>query len=466
VKASAGLAGAAAFALSSACRGPDVRQQSPSSSAPVASAPAAAIEPLTPSIAPSVGTSGSAPASAEPAWPRTKLPRVQTDWCIDAVDTLDEETCAVVPEQPTKAVLVYFHGIVPPTRESPQKTNYQTVVANFARRASVVALMPKGRQGFAPAANPGWWGWPTTEAAYREHAGTLIAGVTEKKKKIETALGVSFSKTYVAGSSSGAYFVAALALHGGMAADGFAAISGGGGRKTPELGGLPLKPFYIGYGSYDSVGPSARALANVLRDAGWPVKLAEHALGHGARDVYLDEAFDFFERTNRHVIPRGLVGVTFPGVETAPLADMSADEAAKIHDRTEAELKTTYLDPGHRRWFFDAFDDRFLFFFVGRWAPGNRRGGTYTAEQRYRVPRTPDAERALGVADVVRQYEEGIQGVRAGMSVKEVEGVLGKPAQTRELGPVGSFDYSYPTACVRFLGFQVAFVKPEPCGGP
>jgi predicted esterase len=258
-----------------------VRQPSPSTPAPSASAPVAAIESASPS---------------PPVAPRAKLPSIQTDWCIDTVDTLDEETCAVVPEEPASTLLVYFHGIVPPARESLQKTNYQTVVANFARRASVVALMPKGRQGFAPATNPGWWGWPTTEAAYQEHAKELIGSVAEKKKKAESVLGVSFSKTYVAGSSSGAYFVAALALHGGMPADGFAAISGGGGRKTPDLARLAPKPFYIGYGSYDTVGPSARALGSLLRDAGWPVKLAEHPLGHGARDIYLDEAFDFFER--------------------------------------------------------------------------------------------------------------------------------------------------------------------------
>jgi predicted esterase len=454
------------LALSGACRGPDVHQQSPSPQAPVAPLPVATTASPDPSVPPATVSSPSRAASPQTAWSRSNLPRVQTDWCIDSVDTLDEETCVVVPEQPTSILLVYFHGIVPPTRESAQKTNYQTVVANFARRASVVALMPKGRQGFAPAANPGWWGWPTTEAGYQEHAKALVDVVSQKKKMIGDALGISFSQTYVAGSSSGAYFVAALALHGGFPADGFAAISGGGGRKTPELGGLARKPFYIGYGSYDSVGPSARALADVLRGAGWPVKLAAHPLGHGARDVYLDEAFGFFDEAGRHVIPQGLVHVKFTGTETAPLADTSADEAARIRERAEIAYRETYRDSGHRRWFFDAFDTRFLFFFIARWTPDARLGGTYAAERRYRVPRTPGAERALGVSDAIRQYEVGDQGVKAGMSVTEVEAVLGKPAQRRELGPVGSFDYSYPAACVRFLGFKVAHVTAASCGGP
>ena len=53
-------------------------------------------------------------------------------------------------------------------------------------------------------------------------------------------------------------------------------------------------PFYIGFGSHDSVGRSARALADVLRGAGWPVRLAEHPVGHGAKEIYLDEAFAFW----------------------------------------------------------------------------------------------------------------------------------------------------------------------------
>jgi hypothetical protein len=42
------------------------------------------------------------------------------------------------------------------------------------------------------------------------------------------------------------------------------------------------------------VGGSARALAGLLRGAGWPVRVAEHPLGHGAKEVYLDEALAFW----------------------------------------------------------------------------------------------------------------------------------------------------------------------------
>jgi predicted esterase len=249
----------------------------------------------TPSKAPaSVSATPPVVVSAPVPWPRTKPPSIRTDWCIEGVDAMDEETCWVIPDEPTTTLLVYFHGIVPPTAESQQKTNYQTVVANAARRQRAVALLPKGRQGFAPAGNPGWWGWPTTEAGYREHAKALMDAIAAKRARAADLLGVSFARTYVAGSSSGAYFVAALALHGGIAADGFAVLSGGGGRRTAELQSLEPRPVYIGFGTYDSVRDSARALGEVFRSAGWPVRVSEQALGHGAREIYLQEAFEFF----------------------------------------------------------------------------------------------------------------------------------------------------------------------------
>jgi hypothetical protein len=46
-------------------------------------------------------------------------------------------------------------------------------------------------------------------------------------------------------------------------------------------------------GVYDTVGGSARALAGVGRSAGWPMRVAEHPFSHGAKEVYLDEAFAF-----------------------------------------------------------------------------------------------------------------------------------------------------------------------------
>lgn len=259
--------------------------------APAPPPPPASQPPSVPAAAPAASTS----AQAEQApWPRSRPPRVETDWCIEGVDALDEETCYVLPDAPTRALLIYLHGIVPPGKDSQQKTNFETVVSRASRRAGVAALMPRGKVGLAPKGYARWWGWPTGGPAYDRHAAVFVASFAEKRRKLEEIAGAPFARVYVAGSSSGAYFAAALALRGGIAADGFGAMSGGGGQATPALAALAPRPFYIGFGAHDSVGRSARALAGVLRGAGWPVRVAEHPVGHGAREIYLDEAFAFW----------------------------------------------------------------------------------------------------------------------------------------------------------------------------
>jgi predicted esterase len=243
----------------------------------------------------------SSPDSAARPWPAKPPPAVETDWCIELVSALDEETCYVLPDAPTRTLLIYLHGIVPPTKTSVQKTNFETVVANAARRAGVAALIPRGDQGLAPKQYDRWWGWPTaTGASYQRLAPKLLDRIRDKRTKLQEIAGVEFERVYVAGSSSGAYFAAAIALRGGLAdADGFGAMSGGAGARTPELAGLAPKPFYIGFGKHDSVAGSARALGTLLGGAGWPVRVAEHPVGHGAKEIYLDEAFAFWREHAR-----------------------------------------------------------------------------------------------------------------------------------------------------------------------
>jgi predicted esterase len=221
---------------------------------------------------------------------------VHSDFCIDAVNALDEESCYVLPGAPTRELLLYLHGTVPPAKVSPQKTNFETVVANAARRAGVAALLPRGRRGLAPRGQDNWWGWPTSTAAYVRLGPELVQAFAEKRRKLEALTGTRFSKLYLAGSSSGAYFAAALALDGAIDAAGFAAIAGGGLGARSVLRTLPPKPFYIGYGRDDSAGRSAALLGQRLTEAGWPVQVAVHPLPHGTNEIYLDEAFEFWRR--------------------------------------------------------------------------------------------------------------------------------------------------------------------------
>ena len=244
----------------------------------------------------STTASPAASTTVLPPWAPPSPPGASSDFCIDAVSVLDESTCYVLPAAPTAELLIYLHGIVPPAKTSRQKTNFETVVANASRRAGVAALMPRGRVGLSPAGHERWWGWPTSRDAHLRLAPELVAEFAEKRSKLEALTGRRFERLYLAGSSSGAYFAVALALDGDMAADGFAVISGGADRPGAVLSRLTPTPFYIGYGSSDTVGAGARALAARLRKGGFPVQLAVHPLPHGTAEVYLDEAFSHFRQ--------------------------------------------------------------------------------------------------------------------------------------------------------------------------
>ena len=241
---------------------------------------------------PSVPVPATAPEARPPAV-------VQTDWCTDTVSALDSETCYALPETPAQELLVYLPGIVPDTPSSPQKTKVMRVASAASTRAGVAVLIPRGLKGLAGKRHRGWLGWPTSEASYRRLVKPIVGRLERSCRALERLAGRKFQRHYVAGSSSGAYFVSLLALHGDMRADGYGAMSGGSGHRTPEISSLKPVPFYIGVGQYDSVVAAARGLGTLLTQIGWPVNLAIHPFGHGAREVYLDEAFEFWRGAAR-----------------------------------------------------------------------------------------------------------------------------------------------------------------------
>ncbi len=194
-------------------------------------------------------------------------------------------------------------GIVPPVPDSPQKSKVETAVLHACTRAGVAALVPRGRRGIGPAGARDWWAWPTSPADVAQLAPSLVARWAEAKHALEAIAGAPFDRTYLAGSSNGAYLLAALAERGDVPSptfpvDGFAAISGGaaGASAGAHLAGASPRPFYVGYGIYDETTTAgARALVAALEAAHWPVRAAPHPLGHGANEIYLDEAFAFFD---------------------------------------------------------------------------------------------------------------------------------------------------------------------------
>lgn len=230
------------------------------------------------------------------------LPDVQTEWCLEGWRGLDEATCYVLPDSDAGAadpdeLLIYLAGIVPSGGRSTPKEHVQRVVGNVARHAHVAALLPRGRIGIGPKEAKDWWAWPTSGSDYVKYASVLVEEWKTERKALEDALGHPFKRVYLAGSSSGAYFLSLLAFAGGADfLDGFAAASGGsiGPGPSPRA---TKRPFYVGWGEGDPTNGGPKALAAFLKAQGWPTISAQHPTGHGAREVYLDEAIAFFRNS-------------------------------------------------------------------------------------------------------------------------------------------------------------------------
>lgn len=250
------------------------------------------------------GAAAPSPSGAPLSVDSTKtLPDVSTEWCLDGLRGLDEGTCYLVPERfattRSKTLLVYLSGIVPPTPRSAQKENVQRIVISASKRAGFAVLLPRGRRGIGPATARDWWAWPTTAADYDRHALTMVAEWAAARARLEDAIG-GFDRVYLAGSSSGAYFLTALAFAGAVEMDGYAALSGGAAGTGPARARtIAKRPFYVGYAIGDPTNAGPKALGTSLVAAGWPVRVAEHPGGHGAREAYLDEAFAFWASTQR-----------------------------------------------------------------------------------------------------------------------------------------------------------------------
>ena len=152
-----------------------------------------------------------------------------------------------------------------------------------------------------------------------------------------------------------------------------------------------------------------------------------------------------------HTIPLGLDGVVLVD-RAGERSTIAVAEALRIRAAATGELG----------WLFRGFDDEALYFELARLEPGPEPGrhplGSCIVEAAYRVDREDDAERALGVVETIRAYTVGVRGVRSGMTEEEVADLLGPSLETRELGPVGSFDLVFEDLTVRFLEHRVAHV--------
>lgn len=149
--------------------------------------------------------------------------------------------------------------------------------------------------------------------------------------------------------------------------------------------------------------------------------------------------------TGQTLVPQLVVGLAFPGRDTAPHEGLSLSEALALRAEIENDAKESPRDEGSRGWFFHGFDDRTLSFFVGRFHVRCEILGCqdYVVERIVDVPRSADAMRQFDVDRTVALYEVGVSGVRGGMTPEEVKQVLGPPTSTMPEQYFGSFRWRY-----------------------
>jgi len=108
----------------------------------------------------------------------------------------------------------------------------------------------------------------------------------------------------------------------------------------------------------------------------------------------------------RHVVQNKSPIVDFENFEVVAFLDVDLHTAMQTREAIDVDLQRYFREPGHRRWFFHAFDRVHLDFIVAKFDPTAGKHGKYVAERRLRVARTADAEKMLGVADCVNQAEK------------------------------------------------------------
>jgi hypothetical protein len=165
---------------------------------------------------------------------------------------------------------------------------------------------------------------------------------------------------------------------------------------------------------------------------------------------------------SRFFVPSTIAPVALIDFDIVSFVDVDLHTAIQTREAVESEFGKQYGFAGHPRWFFRAFDRENLDFVVARFEPTDAHASRYVAQRRLRVKRTPEAERALGVSDIVREYEVGgIRGVKAGMTRREASRLLGPAVTERTLTSPKTSEVRYSQACVVYVDDKVAHVWRE-----
>ncbi|HTL34677.1 MAG TPA: hypothetical protein VL326_16225 [Kofleriaceae bacterium] len=162
------------------------------------------------------------------------------------------------------------------------------------------------------------------------------------------------------------------------------------------------------------------------------------------------------------------IGLTLEDEATAPSAHLSIEQAIARRDELRIDEPPPGIQAGERAWFFRAYDDDELVFLEGSYHPYNdprpmKRAGRYHIDRRVIVPRSERALDALGVRAEVEMREQGVCGIRIGMSAIEVRERLGNPTQVMYPQAAGCVSEDYASVHVYLCQDAVRNATAERC---
>ena len=162
------------------------------------------------------------------------------------------------------------------------------------------------------------------------------------------------------------------------------------------------------------------------------------------------------------------VGLTLEDEAAAPSVHVSLEQAIARRAELREDDPPPGIQAGERAWFFRAYSDDELVFLEGRYHPYDdprptKRVGRYHIDRRVIVPRSDRALDALGVRAEVDMREQGVCGIRIGMSATDVRERLGAPTQVMYPQAAGCISEDYAAVHVYLCQDAVKNVTAERC---
>ena len=190
-------------------------------------------------------------------------------------------------------LVIFLHGLL--VDGTAWQWEQQRLMLRLAKTFEFAVLMPRGRNGIGPGRDPKVVAWPTSPKLRENLEDQLIAEWFAARDAVEKRVG-SFDRVVVFGFSNGAYYAASLALRGRLEVDGYGVFAGGSGNKFESLqaASAPRRvPIFLGYGTRDPDRKNQRALARLLKRAGWKHRVKSARVGHTVTNDQIAAALRF-----------------------------------------------------------------------------------------------------------------------------------------------------------------------------